>query len=74
LITKSNSDIEKLISRFENQIKQIKHEIFRISWYMRGGVSSTDLFYLYSYEDREILANIIDENLKASQEAGLPLI
>lgn len=41
---------------------------------MRGGVSSYDLFHVYSYEDREILAKIIDENIKASEEAGLPLI
>jgi hypothetical protein len=63
-----------LIKRFENQVKQIKDEIFRLSWYMRGGVSSHDLFHVYSYEDREIIGRIIDENIKASAEAGMPLI
>jgi hypothetical protein len=63
-----------LIKRFENQAKQIKDEIFRLSWYMRGGVSSHDLFHVYSYEDREIIGRIIDENIKASAEAGMPLI
>jgi hypothetical protein len=41
---------------------------------MRGGVSSRDLFHVYSYEDREIIGRIIDENIKASAEAGMPLI
>jgi hypothetical protein len=41
---------------------------------MRGGVSSTDLLYLYSFEDREILSKIIEENIKASMDAGMPLI
>lgn len=41
---------------------------------MRGGVSSTDLLYLYSFEDREIISNIIEENIKASIDSGLPLL
>jgi hypothetical protein len=41
---------------------------------MRGGVSSTDLFYLYSYEDRTILNNIIKDNIDATKKSGLNLI
>jgi hypothetical protein len=41
---------------------------------MRGGVSSNDLFYLYSIEDRTILSKIISENIEASKKSGMPLI
>lgn len=41
---------------------------------MRGSVSSSDLFQVYSVEDREILVAIIDENIKATMDSGIPLI
>lgn len=41
---------------------------------MRGGVTSDDLFFKYSYEDREIISKIIKENIEATRKSGLPLI
>ena len=70
----SNSDIEKQVRHFENFAKSIKEEIFRISWYMRGGVSSYELFYVYSHEDREILNKIIKENIETTKNTKLPLL
>jgi hypothetical protein len=69
-----NSDIKQFLENYEIESKQIKDEIFRISWYMRGGVSSQDLFYLYSYEDRQIISEIIKENIEATKNTKMPLI
>lgn len=69
-----NSDIEKYLKNFENQAKDIKDEIFRISWYMRGGVSSEDLFHVYSVEDRKIINEIIKENIENTKKARLSLV
>jgi hypothetical protein len=41
---------------------------------MRGGVNSTDLFYLYSYEDRKIMNDIIKENIETTKNTRLPLL
>ena len=57
----SNSDIPKFINNLESAIKVIKDEIFKISWYMRGGVTAQELLHIYSYEDRTIMSNIIKE-------------
>ncbi len=46
-----NSDLEAYLKDLEAQTKNIKDEIFRISWYMRGGVSSEDLFHTYTYDE-----------------------
>lgn len=59
---------------FEGQAKEIKDEIFRISWYMRGGVSSQDLFHTYSFEDRRMMFEIIKENIEATKNAKMPLL
>ena len=70
----SNSDIPKFISNLESSIKVIKDEIFKISWYMRGGVTSQELLHIYSYEDRIILSNIIKDNIETTQKTKLPFV
>lgn len=70
----SNSDIEGYVNSLENAAKSIKDEIFRVSWYMRGGVSSHELFHTYSYEDRQMLFSIIKDNIEATKNAKMPLL
>ena len=70
----SNSDIIKFINNFESSIKVIKDEIFKISWYMRGGVTSQELLHIYSYEDRTIMSNIIKDNIETTQKTKLPFV
>lgn len=41
---------------------------------MRGGVTSDDLFFKYSFEDREIISSIIKENIEATKKSGMALI
>jgi hypothetical protein len=70
----SSDSIEGLITRLEQEAKGIKDEIFRLSWYMRGGVSSEALFHIYSYEDRILINEIVKENIETTKKSGLPLI
>lgn len=70
----SNSDIENYLKRLDAQTRQIKDEIFRISWYMRGGVSSHDLFHVLSSEDRKIMGEIIKENIETTKQSRLAII
>jgi hypothetical protein len=70
----ANSEIEEFVKSLEHDIKGLKDEIFRLSWYMRGGVSSQDLFHIYSYEDRKLLSEIIKENIEATKKSGIPLL
>jgi len=41
---------------------------------MRGGVTSEELFWKYSLEDREIISKIISDNIETTNKTGLPLI
>jgi hypothetical protein len=70
----SNSDIEQYLKRLELHTKNIKDEIFRISWYMRGGVSSEDLFHVYSAEDRQIMGELIKENIETTKNSRMAII
>ena len=41
---------------------------------MRGGVNSDDLFHKYSFEDRQIMNEIIKDNIEATKNSRLPLV
>jgi hypothetical protein len=41
---------------------------------MRGGISVNDLLYNYSFEDREMIYTVINENLETVKNTGLPLL
>lgn len=69
-----NSDIEDYVKNLEEITKNIKDEVFRISWYMRGGVTADQLFYQYSHEDRVIMNGIIKDNIEATKKSGMSLL
>lgn len=48
--------------------------MYRISWYMRGGVSVMDLLYTLSAEDREIMHSIVKDNIEATKATQMPLL
>jgi len=41
---------------------------------MRGGVSVDDLLHIYSFEDREMIYNVIKENIETTKETRMPLL
>ena len=58
----------------ENEIKQIKDFCYKLSWYMRGGVSVHDLLYDTDIEDQDIMNNIIKDNIENTKNAKMPLL
>lgn len=43
----------------------------KICWYMRGGITLEEAYNL-SYEDKEIIGNLIKENLETTKKSGMP--
>jgi len=58
------------VEKMEKAAKAIKKEILQMCWYMRG--LSYDEGMNLSYEDREIIGDIIKENLEIAKKSGLP--
>lgn len=58
----------------ENEIKQIKEGCYRLSWYMRGGVSVDQLLYDTDLEDQEVMSKIIKENIENTKNSRMPLL
>ena len=55
----------------EKEAMSIRSEILKLCWYMRGGLTYSEGMNLSSQE-REIINNIVKENLETTKKSGLP--
>jgi len=70
-LTLSNEQIEKEIVKLDNESKALKKELFKLAWFMRGSLTM-DQMYQLDINDREIIAELIAENLETTKQSGLP--
>ena len=70
-MTLTVEEINALAVEMEEESKAIKTELYKMCWYMRGSLSVEQAFML-DYEDREIIAKIIEKNLETTKETRLP--
>jgi len=69
LLSKSNSDIVSHLKDLDNQTKNLKLELMKICWYMRGGMSWQESLEL-SPDERTIAAQLVKENLDTTKKTG----
>ena len=55
----------------ESEIKNFKMELYKISWFMRGGITMEEM-YASCFEDREIMSKVIKDNLDTAKKTGQP--
>lgn len=70
-MTLSNDDIINWIEQLEKESKALKKEIIRICWFMRGGITYDQAMDL-SFEERQVIAELINDNLDTTKKSGLP--
>lgn len=67
----SADEIIALLKSFEKESKAIKEDALRMCWFMRGGVTYSEIMAM-SIHEREIISKIITDNLEVSKKTGLP--
>jgi len=63
-------EILRLTEKMDNEAKAIKKDVLKMCWYMRG-LSYAEAMHL-SWEERELVGEIIKENLDTTKKTGLP--
>jgi len=63
--------IEEEVKRMDEESKALKKEIYKLAWFMRGSLSIEEAFYM-DIMDRDILIEIVKENIETAKETGLP--
>lgn len=71
LLTLTPDQIQKLLEEMEKEVMEIKKTCLSFAWYMRGGVTYTDVLNM-SYEERNEINNIIESNLEVTKKSQLP--
>ena len=66
-----NASIVQMLEDYDKETKALKSELFKLCWYMRGGLSYDQALELGSQE-REIVAELIKENLDVTKKTGQP--
>lgn len=61
----------KFLEAHDRDVKALKQEALRMCWYMRGGLSYSEIMDMSSSE-REIIGEIIKSNLETTKETRLP--
>jgi len=63
-------EILQEVKKLDKEARSIKKDILKMCWYMRG-LSYTEGMNL-GHEEREIVGEIIKENLETTKKSGLP--
>ena len=66
-----NESIVEMINDFDRDSKALKKNIFKICWYMRGGLSFSEAMEIGA-QDRDLINSIIEDNINTTKETGLP--
>lgn len=64
-------EIEAEVKRLDTESKALKKELYKLAWFMRGALS-VEQAYMLDISDREIIAEIVKENVETTKETGLP--
>jgi hypothetical protein len=67
-------DLEEILKEVDNldrESRDLKEDLLKLCWYMRGGVTIDDVYWM-SFEDRQMIAGIVKENLETTKKSGLP--
>ena len=59
----------KYLKDMDADIKNLKHELLKICWYMRGGVTYQEALNM-SMDERKIVGNIVKDNLETTKKTG----
>lgn len=69
-MTLTDEGIVAELDRYDKESKALKNEALKLSWYMRGGLTYDDAMFL-SQAEREMVGEIIKENIEITKKSGL---
>jgi hypothetical protein len=62
-----------MLKQFDTEADTIRENIFKIVWYMRGGINLDQAFML-NQKEQKIVYDIVAENIKNTEKSGMPLL
>ena len=66
-----DSEIVAYLKDFDNETKNLKLELMKICWFLRGGMSWNEALVL-SPDERAIVSQLVKENMETTKKSGQP--
>ena len=63
-------EIDQVVKEMEEESKALIKDLYKLAWFMRGSLSFEEAYQL-GYSDRQIISEIIKENLEITKETKL---
>jgi hypothetical protein len=63
--------ISKMVDQMEKETRSIRQEVLKLCWYMRGGITYDEAMQLGQVE-RDIINELVKDNLETTKKSGLP--
>lgn len=60
-----------MVDQMEKETRTIRQEVLKLCWYMRGGLTYDEGMQL-SQIDRDIINELVKDNLETTKKSGLP--
>ena len=60
-----------MVDAMEKETRNIRQEVLKFCWYMRGGLTYDQAMTL-SFDERSAISDLIKENLETTKKSGLP--
>ena len=67
-----NEEIIKELEKLDKESQSIRNELIRITWWMRGGITYDQAFNL-GFKERQMINNLIKDNIETSKKTGVPI-
>lgn len=72
-MNKTIPEIIEYSNRLDKESKALVKDVLRLTWYMRGGLTTNEA-YMLTFEEREAINEIVKENMEWTKDSGMPLI
>jgi len=70
-LTLTDQEIVEYLNSLDKESKAIKKDLLKMCWFMRGGLTYEEAFNL-GVQEREIINDIINDNLETTKKSKLP--
>lgn len=72
-MTATQQDIKEFTERYEKQVDKTHKEMIKLTWFMRGGVTLSEIYEM-PVNHIEYINDAIKDNFEMSKKAGTPII
>jgi hypothetical protein len=60
-----------MVDQMDKETRTIRQEVLKLCWYMRGGLTYDEAMQLGQVE-RDIINELVKDNLETTKKSGLP--